>query len=459
MIDTSLLFTIGLIFLATFIGSYLHSRRKDPCLQSFAGFHVTLEQNKGKVIWGILDVETSGLELNYRDDVQDEKHLESSYIIYAQEFNNIQALYRFADELTAENREKRRKDIKRSFHPGPLERAKRGFRRFVGTASDSLSEVVGLLVGRAKEPAGRYITDKGERYLNQISTNLIGHAGSTFDPLLERYIGQKVVIEIMEDDEIHEHVGIFKNYSPDFLEILDIQFPLKQTVTVGLDGYADAEFVQAEMDGTELTVSNPRKQPLLLHTVIGNADIEQAAPMQRANGTAPLVEEMINSVVNGGERIALHLPKEYSRVDLHVRVVRELDMVVPRKRAVLRHRAERYESEVLPEIVFDVGFILNPSAKMKNKEQNLRRKLDSNANDALAAANLGTLLMQQKKYEEAERWLLHALTMRLSLPDNGHKATLQLRELNRHRSGTTPRPRVASEHPTLQAAAIETRHS
>ena len=325
MFDTSLLFTVGLIFLATLVGSYLRSRRRDPCLDSFAGFHVTLERGAGKTVWGILEAESTGLELHYRDDVQDAKHLESSYILYGHEFDDVQAIYRFADELTPENREKRRQDIEHSFHPGPIDRAKRNLRRFVGTASESLSEVVSVLVGRAKKPAGRYITDKGETYLNQLSSNLIGHAGGVFDPLLERYIGQKVVVEIMENDEVHEHVGIFKNYSPDFMEILDVQFPQKQAIAIGPEGCAEDECVQAQLSGTELSVSNPSEPPVLLHTILCDGE-----------------EEMINSVINGGEEVILHLPKECENLELRVRVVRELDMIVPRTRAVLRHRAERY---------------------------------------------------------------------------------------------------------------------
>jgi len=54
MFDASLLYTISLIFVATLIGSYFRSRRKDPCLHSFENFHVTIERTDGKTIWGIL---------------------------------------------------------------------------------------------------------------------------------------------------------------------------------------------------------------------------------------------------------------------------------------------------------------------------------------------------------------------------------------------------------------------
>ncbi len=418
-IDAPLLFTIGLVFLVTLVGSYLRSRRKDPCLASFEGFHVTLEGTNNKIVWGKLELESTGLELLYRDDVQDEAHLETSYILYASEYENIQALYRYADQLTPEGKRKRQIDIERSFHPKLWERSKRSLRAFISTANDSLSEVFGILVGRAKKPAGRYITEQGETYLNKLGVNLIGHVGGVFDPLLERYIGQKVVVEIQEGDEVHEHVGIFKNYSPDFIEILDVQFPEPRSVNLtgadsGNAGTVNGDCVQVRIEQNRMTVHNPMKQPVLLHSLEWDAE-----------------PELLNVVIDSGEAVELFPQQPLEHAVLHVRLVRELDMVVPRTRCVLRHRAERFKPELLPDIIFDVGFLLKPSQRDEEMEQRLRRQLDRTPNAALAAANLGSLLLKKQEHDEARRWLRHALLMRYSLPDNGRRAEMQLRELER----------------------------
>lgn len=414
MFDTSLLITVALIFLVTLIGSYLRSRRKDPCLRSFEGFHVTLERASNKIVWGILALESTGMELCYRDDVQDVKHLESSYILYASEYDDIEAIFRFADELSPANKKKRAADIKRSFHPGAYERAKRNLRKFVGTASDSINEVIGLLVGRARKPAGRYITPTGETYLNKLGTNLIGQVGGVFDPLMEHYIGQKVVVEVMEGSEVHEHVGIFKNYSPDFVEILDVQFPQKQALKVGPDGCIGSECVQVSLDEKGMRVHNPGDRPVLLQSLRLKDE-----------------EQLLNVVVDSNEEVELFPEKRFQRAELHVRVVRELDMVIPRTRCLVRHRAERFQPELLTDVIFDMGFILNPTRRQLEQERRLREELEKNPQSALAAANLGGLLLQRKAYDEAKYWLEHALTMEYSLPDNGRRARMQLRELKR----------------------------
>jgi tetratricopeptide (TPR) repeat protein len=414
LVDMSLLITIGVIFLVTLIGSHLRFRRKDPCLCSFEGYHVTLEQTDDKVVWGVLTLESTGLELLYKKDVQDEAHLESSYILYGSEYDKIQAIYRYADQMDAVTSVKRARDIDRSFHPGPWERIKRTFRNFISTAGESINEVIGLVVGRAKRPVGRYITDTGENYLNQLGTNLIGHVGGAYDPLLERYIGQKVVIELQEDDEVHEHVGIFKNYSPDFLEILDLQYPERKVVELPLHEHSETNLVQVSVQNGRMIVSNHKSQPLLVHAL----EVDDS-------------EELLNVIVNSGESIDLFPETQFTKAKLHVRTVRELDLVVPRIRCVIRHRAERFKPDILPDIIFDVGILLNSNRRQMEQERRLRTVLEKNPKAALAAANLGMLLLQRQQYEEARKWLRHALHMRYSLPDNGRRADMELRELNR----------------------------
>lgn len=435
--DTSLLFTIGLVFLVTLVGSSLRSRRKDPCLASFEDFPVTLERTDNKVIWGSLALESTGLELLYQDDVQDEVHLESSYILYGSEYDQIQAIYRYADQLTPELRKKRQRDIERSFHPGLWERSKRGLRAFVGTANESLNEVFGLLVGRVRKPAGRYITDQGATYLNQLGHNLIGHVGGVFDPLLERFVGQKVVVDIQEGDEVHEHVGIFKNYSPDFIELLDVQYPEKRSVTLGAESASAVDCLDAICHANGLTVTNRMAQPLLLHAIDFGDE-----------------EELLNVVVNGHESIDLYVKRPCTEATLHLRIIRELDIVVPRTRCVVRHRAERFRTEFLPSIIFDVGILLNPGRKWQQQESQLRLELKENPVSALAAANLGSLLLQRQSYDEARRWLRHALSMRYSLPDNGRAAELQLRELERRCSHPHELSKIVTSTAKQEAAPV-----
>ena len=50
---------------------------------------MTLLEKDGKRVWGNLAVEASGLELVYSEDYLDKDHIETSYILFKEEYNSL----------------------------------------------------------------------------------------------------------------------------------------------------------------------------------------------------------------------------------------------------------------------------------------------------------------------------------------------------------------------------------
>jgi RsiW-degrading membrane proteinase PrsW (M82 family) len=419
----SLFITIGLIFLVSLFGAYMRSRIRDRCLKDFIGFHVTVERTDGKLVWGMLSLESTGLELSYADGMQDEQHIESSYVLYASEYPGIQAIYRYADKLSVWGRKKRERDIRRSFHPNLFRQFARSARNFLSTATDSLQEVTGLLLGQFQKAGSRYLAANTDATLKKLGGKYIGEIGHQADPLLERYIGQRVVFEITEDDEVHEHVGVFKDYSSHFIEFLDVRYPQRQVLPLQIDQDAQTDRVHVWTRQGTLHVENLKDEPLLLQRLRWGDQ-----------------ERLLNVVVDGGEKLDLHLDAAPDQAELHMQVARALDMIVPRSHCVVRHRAEFYKpeavSDVVVDIIFDLGTAISGSGVREARVKHLREDLERNPKDALAAANLAGILIQQAEYGEAEKLLQLALTAENSLPDGGRRARMQLRELERKRSST-----------------------
>lgn len=433
--DVTLLATGGLIIVLTMFGAYLRSSQRDPCLKAFEHYHVTLERADGKIIWGEMELESTGFELLYRDSVQDANHLESSYVMYGSEFGEIQAIYRYVDELSEEDREQRERDLKRYFRPGPIVRLVRGLQHFFTLASDSLTEVLNLVMGRLRKPAGRYIGDVTDDQFMRLSTAVVGTVGTTFDPMLERFIGSKVVIELLEGDTSHEHVALFKNYSADFFELLDVQYPQPRELHLnGAEGARLGDSITAVREGPMLRVTNSSQQPVLIISL-------------RHGDEPDADEEMLNVVVDGGETVELRPDDLADEASLLVRVVRELDLIVPRTRCVIRHRADRYESSFIPEIIFDLGVMLRGKDQLDAKIERLQQQLEELPNSAIICSNLGALLMQQQKYVEAQGYLKRAYAARYSLPDNGKRTLMLLTELERRTNKGKSRPGAAASTP------------
>jgi hypothetical protein len=232
MVETSfikeyaLLISLVLIVVVTMVGAFFRRRSRDKCLRDFSGNQITLEQTGGKTIWGQLRIEHTGLELVYATTKTDAKgHCESSFILYKNEFPSMQALIRFHDDLSETDQREREKDLQKTYQPGYFSRGKRRFVNFFKTIRDSMTEVVNLLMTQAKKtgPAGVVLSGQ-DKYVNQMKQELIGSVGTSYEPLLERYIGHHVVLELLKAEKQVEIFGILKEYTAEFIEIMDVDY-------------------------------------------------------------------------------------------------------------------------------------------------------------------------------------------------------------------------------------------
>lgn len=413
LVDWSFILTLGVIVLATLIGAFLRSSHKDRCLSDFNRYHVTVERKDNRVMWGNMQLQPTGFELIYRSDVaDDEGHMETSYVFYKDEYTDIQAIYRHARDLTPEQQKRRARSVERSLHPGILRRARRSLRNFLSTAADSFAEALTLTLGRVRRKGTAVITDTSQTYIRGMSRDVIGYVGTSFDPLLEKFIGTRVVVEVVEDNELHEHVGMLKEYSADFLEMLDVYYPLPQEVKLSSKtDYQIADKVTITLEGQQLRVKNLAEQPQYLeHILVGDQKTE------------------INAILGGGEEVILQIAASDEEIALYLRIASRLDLIVPRGHALIRHRAERYN----PDSIFDVGLALVRRDGDEREIEQLRQALRYAPQDAIMAAKLGELLLHNGEYTEARHWLLEAQERAHRLPDHGNRVAQNLRQVERY---------------------------
>jgi len=417
--DLSLFITIGLIFLVTSIAGYVRSRLTDRCLRSFHGFNVTLHKTDGRRVWGRMGLSAGGIEFTFpqREGGDSSK---ASYLLYAGEYKLIESILRYADRLSDAERRRREADIVASFHPGPFRMLVRRLRNFVGSATDSLRDVLALVLGRVQKMQDRYVAAEGTSTLTKLGGSVLTDVSAAHDPLLERHIGQRVILEVIEDDEIHEHAGIFKEYSATFLHLLDVEYPHSWAIEVAAAETVESARVSVGLGAGEVQVINGGERPVLI------VSLEVAE-----------VERPVDALVEPGGTVTLPVMAD-GRVVVRLQVVRDLDMIVPRSRSTVRHRAEPVRNAAEPEsswdVVFDLGTLLGRRANDEQLAADLRAVVEQNPGDAAAAARLGALLLQREDFPGAARWLRAAYNGREALPDGGRRVRMQLRELARRRS-------------------------
>jgi len=325
-------FPITIVFVvgAGFVGSLISGRARDRCLKGFHGFFVTLETSRGKKVWGRLHVSPTGLELSYLDDYYDGDHIETSFILYKEEFpGKLFLLSRNYDDLSEQEQKKRLAILDKSYKPSFFRRTRRRLTNTVSTVKDSLTKALNMLLGQAKKRGGMAgaVLSTQEKEASVLGHMVVGYVGTSYEPLLERRVGSKIVVEITRGDETTEHVGVLKEYSSDFLEIMDIVFTDRDVVRVEQGKTVERQRgVICSLDAGTLKVRNEGTAPFTVDKIVASDEIPAGVEL------------------GPGEEHQWALSSADQPVEVDYVSERHADIVVPRAHAIVRHQSERVES-------------------------------------------------------------------------------------------------------------------
>ncbi|GIV58471.1 MAG: hypothetical protein KatS3mg042_1384 [Rhodothermaceae bacterium] len=329
--DPFLIGLLSLLVLGTVL-ALIQTYRRDPCLRDFDGFYITLAEQDGDLCWGRAEIFPTGLEIVYPEPVRaPEGHLERSFIFYRDQYEALDALYRFPGGLSDEERARRERVIRRTARPGLLRKLGRCLRNWIGMVRDALLQAIGLVIGAVKSRSpGTVVLGSQEQQIKALSSEVIGHVGNAFDPLLERHLYRPVVVELTRQGRKYSYCGWLKLYSSRFVEIVDViangaGTPLPpgdyapgdaQLATLGLD-------VRVEAGRLRLHNQSPH--------VLFARDVEAGTWQRRLGCMLP-----------PGHTADLVLPPETPPVTVRVGIgaVERFDMVVPRTHAIIRHAAQ-----------------------------------------------------------------------------------------------------------------------
>ncbi len=224
MLDGTFGITVLFIAVSAGIAAFIRRISRDKCLKDFQSNMVTLEPTTGEISSGVLRVENTGLEFAYRDKKMQDKICQTSFILYKCEYGNIQALVRYHDELTEENKKQRQKQIKKTYHPNFFRRLKRKTFNVFKTIRDSVVEVTNMMISHVKKTSTSTVLTSQGKYVDRMKNDFVGSVGTSYEPLLERYIGHKIFMELIKGEEVVKYCGILKEYTADFIELMDVDY-------------------------------------------------------------------------------------------------------------------------------------------------------------------------------------------------------------------------------------------
>lgn len=350
--------TLLFIFLTAIITAIATKWSRDKCLKFFHRFHVTLERNRGQTIWGTLKVFSSGVEIVYDHSFVDARgRQKTSYLLYGQEVDQqLHCVLRYHGELSGNQRRLREKQIQSSFNPGPLRRMWRGVRNFVNTLRDAFNAAIGAAVSQFQRvnPASAVLSQTGS--VTQIGQTLLSRFANAYEPLLEQYIGQPVILDVADpinpNNATVEYTGYLADYTQQFIAIFNVEHKSGQVVTLTLPDVESGPALPplpgppppgapapllpppqrvendlaVRIDGLRFKIQNTRHEPIAVHKL-------------ERDGFEPIEFGMVIPSMG-----TLDLPARDARGGkLICEVVRCLDVVAPRRLATVRHAGELVE--------------------------------------------------------------------------------------------------------------------
>ncbi len=358
--DKVLFFSILLVFVGAFIGSVMQHRRLDRVLKDLRGFHVTAKLDSGKRVWGRVHLFANAIEFIFSRPYTNRRgNLLTSFIIFSEQMNDIEVIYRFHDELTPKNQKRRLKEIERTKHPGIFRRMNRSLRNFMVSFREAIDESIGLLLSRVQKKASTSLLKGQEDYLKKIRHGAIGIVSTAaYDPVMEHYINHRVVVEAGKvDGQRIEYAGVLKEYSTGWISILDCylgsenNLPLSDASRLMMQRKMDFHIVVTQREVNEemrvdmtLRITNRDSQNIAIWHVEGPDDFSHE------------VDEMLAP----GETLTIELkslpPAALTNIDMNALPV-ELSLIAPERQANAddeeAHEAQRYPALPRLTLVFD----------------------------------------------------------------------------------------------------------
>lgn len=227
--------TLVFIFLTAIITTVATKWTRDKCLKFFNSYHVTLERTRGQTSWGQLRVLSSGIEVLYDNPYRDVRgHEKTSYMLYQQDMDaQLLAVFRYQHELSEPAQRRRKQQVQKTFNPGAVRRFFRKIRNFVNTLRDAFNAAIGTVIGQYQKmnPTSTVLSTQGNQ-VTQIGQTLLGKFANAYEPLLEQYIGQPVILETLDptnpNNVVNEYPGYLADYTQNFVAVFNVEHKVSQ---------------------------------------------------------------------------------------------------------------------------------------------------------------------------------------------------------------------------------------
>ena len=218
--------TIIIISLSGFIGAFIKGKKKDRCLKELNQSNIHIIKINGKEkeesdILGQLNIESNCMEIKLNDNTKKE-----NLILYKNEYVSINKIIRYTELQNEKEKKERQIEFNKITNPSLFRKMKRTIIIFFNITKDAIFELSETMLSKTKLSSLNQT-----EFVESIKSHTSQSATiSSYQPIWERYIGKKVVLEQIIDNIKTEYSGILKEYSGDYILLYDVNFKNKSQI-------------------------------------------------------------------------------------------------------------------------------------------------------------------------------------------------------------------------------------
>ena len=209
--------TIIIISISGFVGAFIKGKKKDRCLNGLnkSNIHIIKLQKDEKDIIGTLNIESNCMEIRLNDNNEKE-----NMILYKNEYSSINKIIRYTKQLNDKEIVKRKVEFNKIKNPSLFRKLKRTIIIFFNITKDAVFELSETMLSKTKLSSLNQseFVESIKNHTSQSATI------SSYQPIWERYIGKKIILEQTIDNIKMEYSGILKEYSGNYILLYDVSF-------------------------------------------------------------------------------------------------------------------------------------------------------------------------------------------------------------------------------------------
>jgi len=222
-----------LLFVAATVAAIAARRKRDRCLKYFNREPVMVLMQSGKWLWGRFIAYPKAMELVFEKPEKNKSgHAKASYVLYTPEVDGIKKILQTPPSAGTEEYKRWQKEVERIANPSLLRRFRRWIWNVFNTLRDAVSQSLGMILGtlKSKSPMGKVAS--ADKRAGEIGNTLLGTVPNAYEPVLEKYLGKQVIVEMLENGELVEFAGLLQEYSGKYLLLRDVAY--KPEVDIGI---------------------------------------------------------------------------------------------------------------------------------------------------------------------------------------------------------------------------------